>query len=97
MYLFDWLARSTIDVLMQIKVLTERSIRLVILKQGFDTDTSARKLALTIFAAFAELKNGIKEERQIKSIARVRTEGKYQGRKASCAVCAKIKKCATSV
>ena len=57
------------------------SSRVVILKQGFDTDTPAGKLALIMFAAFAEFENGIRKERQIEGIARARTEGKYQGRK----------------
>lgn len=80
-YALDRLGRSTVDVLTQINLLSERGIRLVILKQGFDTDTPAGKLALTMFAAFAEFEHGIRKERQIEGIARARTEGKYQGRK----------------
>jgi DNA invertase Pin-like site-specific DNA recombinase len=80
-YALDRLGRSTVDVLTQINLLTERGIRLVILKQGFDTDTPAGKLALTMFAAFAEFEHSIRKERQIEGIARARTEGKYQGRK----------------
>jgi DNA invertase Pin-like site-specific DNA recombinase len=80
-YALDRLGRSTVDVLTQISLLSERGIRLVILKQGFDTETPAGKLALTMFAAFAEFEHGIRKERQIEGIARARTEGKYQGRK----------------
>lgn len=80
-YALDRLGRSTVDVLTQINLLSERGIRLVILKQGFDTDTPAGKLALTMFAAFAEFEHGIRKERQIEGIARARCEGKYQGRK----------------
>ncbi|RFP17892.1 recombinase family protein [Duganella sp. BJB488] len=80
-YALDRLGRSAIDVLTQINLLSERGIRLVILKQGFDTDTPAGKLALTMFAAFAEFEHGIRKERQIEGIARARIEGKYQGRK----------------
>lgn len=80
-YALDRLGRSTVDVLTQINLLSDRGIRLVILKQGFDTDTPAGKLALTMFAAFAEFEHGIRKERQIEGIARARAEGKYQGRK----------------
>jgi putative DNA-invertase from lambdoid prophage Rac len=80
-YALDRLGRSTVDVLTQINTLSERGVRLVILKQGFDTDTPAGKLALTMFAAFAEFEHGIRKERQKEGIARARTEGKYQGRR----------------
>lgn len=81
-YALDRLGRSTVDVLTQINTLSSRGIRLVILMQGFDTDTPAGKLALTMFAAFAEFEHGIRRERQKEGIARARIEGgKYQGRK----------------
>jgi putative DNA-invertase from lambdoid prophage Rac len=80
-YALDRLGRSTVDVLTQINLLAERGIRLVILKQGFDTETPAGKLALTMFAAFAEFEHGIRKERQQEGITRARAEGKYQGRK----------------
>ena len=81
-YALDRLSRSTVDVLMQISALSARRVRLVILMQGFDTDTPAGKLALTMFAAFAEFEHGIRKERQREGIARARLEGgKYQGRK----------------
>lgn len=80
-FALDRLGRSAVDVLTQINFLTEQGIRLVILKQGFDTDTPAGKLALTMFAAFAEFEHSIRKERQVEGIARARIEGKYQGRK----------------
>ena len=81
-YALDRLGRSTVDVLTQINALSTRGVRLVILMQGFDTDTPAGKLALTMFAAFAEFEHGIRKERQREGIARARLEGgKYQGRK----------------
>jgi DNA invertase Pin-like site-specific DNA recombinase len=81
-YALDRLGRSTLDVLTTIATLTSKGVRLVILQQGFDTDTPAGKLALTMFAAFAEFEHGIRKERQREGIARARQEtGKYQGRK----------------
>ena len=80
-YALDRLGRSTIDVLEQINYLSEKGVRLVILKQRFDTDTPAGKLALTVFAAFASFEQDIRKERQAEGIIRARAEGKYQGRK----------------
>jgi DNA invertase Pin-like site-specific DNA recombinase len=81
-YALDRLGRSTVDVLTQINALSAKGVRLIILMQGFDTDTPAGKLALTMFAAFAEFEHGIRKERQREGIARARLEGgKYQGRK----------------
>jgi len=81
-YALDRLGRSTVDVLTTINTLGARGVRLVILQQQFDTGTPAGKLALTMFAAFAEFENGIRKARQREGIARARAEGgKYQGRK----------------
>src|SRR5450830_415704 len=80
-YALDRLGRSTIDVLTQINSLSQRGVRLVILIQGFDTHTPAGKLALTMFAAFAEFEHSIRKERQQEGILRARSEGKYAGRK----------------
>ena len=80
-YALDRLGRNTTDVLNTIDVLTKRGVRLVILQQQFDTATPAGKLALTMFAAFAEFENGLRKERQREGIERARKEGKYQGRK----------------
>jgi DNA invertase Pin-like site-specific DNA recombinase len=81
-YALDRLGRGTVDVLTTINTLGARGVRLVILQQQFDTGTPAGKLALTMFAAFAEFENGIRKARQQEGIARARAEGgKYQGRK----------------
>jgi DNA invertase Pin-like site-specific DNA recombinase len=81
-YALDRLGRSTVDVLSTINALDTRGVRLVILQQQFDTGTPAGKLALTMFAAFAEFENSIRKARQREGIARARMEGgKYLGRK----------------
>lgn len=80
-YALDRLGRSTVDVLSTINALDDKGVRLVILQQSFDTGTPAGKLALTMFAAFAEFENGIRKARQREGIARARTEGRYQGRR----------------
>ncbi|WP_114815486.1 recombinase family protein [Paraburkholderia kururiensis] len=81
-YALDRLGRSTLDVLSTINSMHERGVRLVILQQQFDTGTPAGRLALTMFAAFAEFENSIRKARQREGIARARAEGgKYRGRK----------------
>jgi DNA invertase Pin-like site-specific DNA recombinase len=77
----DRLGRDTVDVLNTVNMLEQRGVRLIILKQNFDTATPAGKLALTMFAAFAEFEHGLRKERQQEGIKRARAEGKYQGRK----------------
>ena len=57
-------------------------MRLVILMQGFHTDTPTGKLALTMFAAFAEFEHGIRKERQREGIVRARLEGEISRPKA---------------
>jgi putative DNA-invertase from lambdoid prophage Rac len=81
-YALDRLGRSALDVISTLHTLDTRGIRLIILQQQFDTGTPAGKLALTMFAAFAEFENSIRKARQREGIARARLEGgKYQGRK----------------
>ncbi|MBN3803189.1 recombinase family protein [Paraburkholderia sp. Ac-20336] len=81
-YSLDRLGRGVLDVISTLHSLDTRGIRLILLQQNFDTGTPAGKLALTMFAAFAEFENGIRKARQREGIARARMEGgKYQGRK----------------
>jgi putative DNA-invertase from lambdoid prophage Rac len=79
-YAVDRLGRSTVDCLNTINSIEELGVRLVILKQGFDTSTPAGKLALTMFSAFAQFENELRKDRQMAGIARKRVEGGLMGR-----------------
>jgi len=82
-YAVDRLGRSTVDCLNTINALELKGVRVVFLKQGFDTATPAGKLALTMFSAFAEFENEIRRERQMAGISRMKAEGKATGRPVS--------------
>ena len=79
-YAVDRLGRSTVDCLNTINALELKGVRVVFLKQGFDTATPAGKLALTMFSAFAEFENEIRRERQMAGISRMKAEGRITGR-----------------
>lgn len=79
-YAIDRLGRSTLDVLNTIQALIEKKVGLVVIQQGFDTSTSAGKLALTMFSAFAEFENSLRRERQMLGIQRAKEQGKLTGR-----------------
>lgn len=79
-YAIDRLGRSTLDVLNTIQSLVEKRVGLIVIQQGFDTSTSAGKLALTMFSAFAEFENGLRRERQMLGIQRAKEQGRLTGR-----------------
>jgi putative DNA-invertase from lambdoid prophage Rac len=79
-YAIDRLGRSTVDCLNTIQSVSDKQVRLIVLKQGFDSSTPAGKLALTMFAAFAEFETEIRKDRQMAGIARLKAEGGLTGR-----------------
>ena len=74
------LARSTADMFKIVDKLTEKKVKLISLKENFDTNTSQGRFVLTIFSALAELEREIILERQKQGIAIAKAEGKYKGR-----------------
>lgn len=78
---FSRLARSTKDLLSLVDQITEKSVKLVSLKENIDTSTPTGKLMLTMIGAIAEFERTNLLERQREGIALAKKSGKYKGRK----------------
>jgi DNA invertase Pin-like site-specific DNA recombinase len=74
------MARSTLHALELLRQLEEMKVRLIAVKQTFDTDTPLGRAFFTLAAMFAELERSILIERVRAGMARARAEGKPIGR-----------------
>ena len=74
------MARSTLDALEFLREFEQMGVRLIAVKQTFDTDTPLGKAFFTLAAMFAELERSILIERVRAGMARARAEGKRIGR-----------------
>jgi DNA invertase Pin-like site-specific DNA recombinase len=74
------MARSTLHALQLLQEFEHMKVRLVAVKQTFDTDTPLGKAFFTLAAMFAELERSILIERVRAGMARARAEGKRIGR-----------------
>lgn len=74
------MARSTLNALQLLQRLEQMNVRLIAVKQVFDTDTPLGKAFFTLAAMFAELERSILIERVRAGMARARAEGKRIGR-----------------
>ena len=74
------MARSTLNALQLLQEFEQMRIRLIAVKQTFDTDTPLGKAFFTLAAMFAELERSILIERVRAGMARARAEGKRIGR-----------------
>ena len=75
------IARSTLDLLNLLNVLTEKDVALVSDKENIDTGTATGKLIITVIAAINEFERANLLERQREGIAIAKREGRYKGRK----------------
>ena len=82
-YVSEWsrLSRSTSDLLNTVNTLNDRGVKIVSIKENFDTSTPQGKLMLTMFAGLAEFERTLILERQREGIAIAKAQGKYKGRK----------------
>jgi DNA invertase Pin-like site-specific DNA recombinase len=78
---FSRLARSTKDLLEITERLTERGVKLISLKDDFDTGTPGGKLMLTMLGAINTFERENLLERQREGIAIAKQKGLYKGRK----------------
>jgi DNA invertase Pin-like site-specific DNA recombinase len=74
------IARSTLNALELLREFEQIKVRLIAVKQTFDTDTPLGKAFFTLAAMFAELERSILIERVRAGMARARAEGKRIGR-----------------
>lgn len=82
-YVMDWsrLSRSTVDLLRLIDGLSRKNVKLISLKENFDTSTPTGRLMLGLIAAINEFERTNLLERQREGIEIAKQQGKYHGRK----------------
>lgn len=78
---FSRLARSTKDLLALAERFNQMGVKLISLKENFDTGTPTGKLMLTMMAAIYEFERDNTLERQREGIAIAKRAGKYKGRR----------------
>jgi putative DNA-invertase from lambdoid prophage Rac len=77
----DRLGRDAIDVIATVRMLAERSIRVIVHSLGgVDLASPTGKLLVTMLAAVAEMERDLLIERTHAGITRARNEGKHVGR-----------------
>lgn len=82
-YVLDWsrLSRSASDLLRLIEKLAKKKVKLISLKEKFDTSSPTGKLILGLIALINEFERCNLLERQREGIEIARRQGKYTGRK----------------
>lgn len=75
------LSRSIVDLLKIMKILEDKKVKFVSLKENIDTNTPQGRFVLTVFGALAELEREQTLQRQREGIAIAKAAGKYKGRK----------------
>ncbi len=82
-YVEDWsrLSRSVSDLLHLIEEFSTKNVRLVSLKENFDTSTPTGKLLLTLISAINQFEREVLLERQREGIEIAKKKGVYKGRR----------------
>ena len=76
----DRYARSTTELILEIKELTDRGISFISLSDNLDFSTATGKLHFQILSAFAEFERELIRERTIEGLKRTKLQGKTLGR-----------------
>ncbi len=79
-YKLDRWARSSTELILEVKELIEIGIKFISLTENLNFSTSAGKLHFQILSAFAEFERDLIRERTIEGIRRARLKGKQPGR-----------------
>lgn len=74
------IARSTLDLLNLLNVLTDKGVAVVSDKENIDTGTATGKLIITVIAAINEFERANLLERQREGISIAKRQRKYKGR-----------------
>lgn len=77
---FSRLGRSTRDLIELVNYFEERQVKLMSLKENFDTTTPQGKLMMTVFQAFSQFERDIIVERTREGLRSARARGKVGGR-----------------
>ena len=82
-YVEDWsrLSRSVTDLLSTIQFMNDKHVRLISIKENFDTSTPTGKLMLTLIAGINQFEREVMLERQREGIECAKAKGIYKGRK----------------
>lgn len=76
----DRFGRDAVDVLNTVRKLSEKGVKIVSLREGFDLSTPAGKMMLHMMAGFAEMEKNLIAERRAAGIERAKAEGVHMGR-----------------
>ena len=79
-YKLDRWARSSTELVLEIKELIDRGIEFISLSDNLDFSTSAGRLQFQILAAFAEFERSLISERTKEGLRRTKQQGKVLGR-----------------
>lgn len=77
---FSRLGRSTKDLINLVNYFEEKSIKLISLKENFDTTTPQGKLMMTVFQAFSQFERDLIVERTSEGLKSARARGRVGGR-----------------
>jgi DNA invertase Pin-like site-specific DNA recombinase len=77
---FSRLARSTKDLIELVEHFEKNNIKLISIKENFDTHTPQGKLMLTVFQAFSQFERDLIVQRTKEGLASARARGRKGGR-----------------
>ncbi len=79
-YKLDRYARSSAELILEVKELVERGVSFISITDNLDFSTASGKLHFQILSAFAEFERELIRERTIEGLRRTKSQGKVLGR-----------------